>query len=136
MDIAQEKMVQNMQYMNPKELIAELYKVFDKCFHIYMQEKEVRQTLSKNNIIQEELVDVLAQNRNIATNIIEAINIWLENTVLFQENINKKYRCHKKNIDPSLFVDLYIPKPKPHPYPRNKFHPSLYKYGFVRTSCF
>lgn len=108
MDIAQEKMVQNMQYMNPKELIVELYKVFDKCFHIYMQEKEVRQTLSKNNIIQEELVDVLAQNRNIATNIIEATNIWLENTVLFQENINKKYKCHKKNIDPLLFVDLYI----------------------------
>ena len=108
-DSLQRKMVNFIERYNSKMVAVELYKAFDKCFRLYMKEKDDRKRLTNQNTVVAEVSDVYENNRYIAMSIIAASNIWLENCVLLQKSLDKKYEATTNDvIDPILVVDLYI----------------------------
>lgn len=64
--------------------------------------------MEENNIYNEELINLLGNNRNIALNIISSVNLWLENCMLFQDNLDLEYSLNFSNIDKNLLIDMYI----------------------------
>lgn len=104
----QEKMVYCISTQNSKMIVGEIYKVFDKCFHFYLEEKADRRKIVELNIADAEINAIYESNKAIAMNIIAASNVWLENCVLLQSNLDKQYETNVSDIDPLLMVDLYI----------------------------
>lgn len=62
------------------------------------------------NIDDESVVCVFENNKNIEQNIIDACNIWIENCVLYQHDLDIKNLNVKKVfvMDYSLIIDLYL----------------------------
>lgn len=60
--------------------------------------------------IQNEMVDALTINRNIERDIIDACNIWIENCVLYQHDLDIKNLNVKKEfvMDYALIIDMYL----------------------------
>ncbi len=102
----QKKMIERIQKQGTTNTIIDLYKILDECYYFYLKEKEIRSELAKLNISGESITDILEQNRNIVCNIIDAINIWIENSVLFQQQFDRSYK--ETNLDYELLIDMYI----------------------------
>ena len=98
-DLLQRKMVNYIEKYNSKIVATEISKAFDKCFRLYMKEKDERKSLADQNIVDSEVRDVYESNRNIAMNIIASSNIWLENSVLLQKAFDKE---HVQNTDDAI----------------------------------
>lgn len=90
METYQDKILEYIKNQDSEMIVVEIYKIFQKCFTFYIKEKKDRQKIVSQKIMNEELLDIYAHNRNIAMNIITACNIWLENCVLLQEKPLKK----------------------------------------------
>ena len=103
----QEKMVKQLQGDRASYLIKDLYKILDEAFHFYIRQKEARKKLSELNIQAGSILDVFEENRNKSCNVIDAVNLWIENAVLLDNNLGE---CKEKsfNVNNELFVEMYI----------------------------
>ncbi|BDR84446.1 hypothetical protein [Clostridium tetani] len=104
----QVKMLERIRLENSQNIIKNLYKILDECHHFYMRQKEARANMIQLNINGEAITDVFEQNRNISRNIIDAINIWIENSVLKQGKSDVKYDNSNFDLDYELLIDMYI----------------------------
>lgn len=106
----QEKMVSRLKSESTYGMLLKLYFIFDEVHSIYLAEKELRTNLAKNNIDNETVLDALVSNRNIERDIIDACNIWIENCVLYQHDLDiKNLRVEEEFVmDYSLIIDMYL----------------------------
>ncbi len=106
----QEEMFSRLKSESTYGLLLKLYFIFDEVHSIYLTEKEIRTNLVKNNVDNETVVDVLISNRNIQRDIIDACNIWIENCVLHQHDLDiKNLNINEKFVmDFSLIIDMYL----------------------------
>ena len=100
-------MVLQLQGETACYLLKDLYKILDEAFHFYIRQKEARKKLSELNIQDESILDVFEENRNKSCNVIDAVNLWIENAVLLNNNLGD---CEDKSFDVNneLFVEMYI----------------------------
>lgn len=103
----QNKFVKNLQTINPKNTIKDLYKILDEVWRFYSSQKEARYELSKLRT-SASIGKTFASNRNIARNIIDAVNLWLENCVLYQDTLSVPYDSESFELNYELFIELYI----------------------------
>lgn len=106
----QKEMVQRFKTESTYGLLLKLYFIYDEVHSLYLKEKEARLKLVDMNIDETELNELFIKNRNIQRNIIDASNIWIENCVLFQHDLNiKELEVEKEFVmDYGLIVDLYL----------------------------
>lgn len=100
------KFLKKLKDENPQKISKDLYKILDSVWDFYIKQKEARSELSKLKINDDSAVSTFSTNRNMALNVIDAINLWIENCVLYQDNIEKPYSDDEVNKE--LFVELYI----------------------------
>ena len=103
----QEKMVRQLKGDNAYCLLKDLYKILDEAFHFYLRQKEARKKLTELNVQDSSILDVFEDNRNKSCNVIDAVNLWIENAVLLENNLCD---CKDKsfNVNYELFVEMYI----------------------------
>ncbi len=89
------------------ELLTDLFKIHDECFHFYKNQKEARKKLKEMNLSNGSAFDQFEVNRNIAKNIIDSTNVWIENSVLYQEVFSDGKR-KEFNFDNKLLLDIYL----------------------------
>lgn len=106
----QEEMVSRLKLESTYGVLLKLYFIFDEVHSMYLTEKEIRADLVKKNIDSNEVVDVLIINRNIERDIIDACNIWIENCVLYQHDLDVKSLNVKEEfiMDYSLIIDMHL----------------------------
>lgn len=106
----QNEMVTRLKTEDTYGILLKLYFIFDEVHSIYLKEKEARTKLVETNIDSEAIVDLFENNKNIERNIIDACNIWIENCVLYQHDLEvKKLNVQKEFVmDYSLIIDLYL----------------------------
>lgn len=96
--------LQRFENHNVKEDIKALYKILDEVYRLYYSQKMARQKLSEQNVHDEQF----EQSRNIAINIIDATNLWIENCLLYQDRLGEKYDAESFDLDYDLLVTMYI----------------------------
>lgn len=103
----QEKMVTQLKGEKACCLLKDLYKILDEAFHFYLKQKEARKKLIELNVQDSTIMDVFEDNRNKSCNVIDAVNLWIENAVLLEDNLGD---CNDKsfNVNYELFVEMYI----------------------------
>lgn len=103
-------MVSRLKSESTYGMLLKLYFIFDEVHSIYLIEKEIRADLVEKNIDNDTVVDTLVSNRNIERDIIDACNIWIENCVLYQHNLDIKNVDIKEEfvLDDSLIIDMYL----------------------------
>ena len=106
----QKEMVSRLKSESTYGLLLKLYFIFDEVHSIYLTEKEIRADLVKNNIDNETVIDAFVSNRNIQRDIIDACNIWIENCVLYQHDLDIKNLNIKEEfvMEFSLIIDMYL----------------------------
>ena len=104
----QSQFVNWLKSENPYAVIKDLYKVLDECFNFYIKQKAARKKLVELNVSDDSIVEVFIRNRNMAQSVIDSVNLWMENCLLFQEAIEKPYDNESFEINQELFIDLYI----------------------------
>ena len=92
---------------NTNQVIKDLYQIFDKCFGFYIAEKEARKRLVELNIA-DDILDAFTCNRNMAVNVLNSVNLWLENTVLYQNEADPTQVSEDSTTNCELFVKLYL----------------------------
>lgn len=107
-DLLQNNIVDSIKKSNPELIIKELYKIFDECFHRYSKEKEARGQLIDLPFRNDELEESLSENANIARNIIDSVNLWIENALLFQDNLDNEYDNISFELNQELLIDMYV----------------------------
>ena len=60
-------------------------------YHFYYRQKEARSKIVEAGINSGEIIDVFSENRNMARNVIDSVNLWLENSLLFQDRLTDAY---------------------------------------------
>lgn len=104
----QQELLDWLNTENSNLVIKSLYLIFDKCFKYYLSQKADRQRLVTLNIHDNDIVDSFSINRNMALNVIDSINLWLENALLYQNNVDELLTAKSTPIDQKLFIQLYI----------------------------
>lgn len=104
----QSKLTNYMKSSNTCVLIKDLYKILDEAYHFYYRQKEARNELVKLNIQDGGITDTFEENRNKSRNVIDSVNLWLENCLIFQENVDKTYDSTSFELNQELFVEMYI----------------------------
>ena len=90
------------------ETIKSLYDIFDKCFALYIEEKKIRLQMVKQNIRYEDILNQYSYNRNIAINVMNSVNLWLENAVLHQKSAKYTETSESHLYYDQLFIKLYL----------------------------
>lgn len=103
----QDKFVERLKTDNPKNFVKDLYKIFDEVWHFYFRQKEARHELGKFRS-NASIEDTFAVNRNMARNVIDAVNLWLENCILYQDTLSNPFDGKSSEVDQELFVELCI----------------------------
>ena len=102
----QDDLIEWEKSKNAKNVIIDLYTIFDKCFRFYIDQKKDRIEFVKCNVNPSETYEL---NRNMSLNVISAVNLWLDNSLLFQNNdTNYITPSDPPKINNELFIDLYI----------------------------
>lgn len=106
----QNEMIERIKNENTYGLLFKLYFIFDEVHSIYLKEKEARLRLVTLNIDGAENLTTFISNRNIERNIIDACNIWIENCVLYQHDMDiSKIDTSKEFVmDFNLIIDMYL----------------------------
>ncbi|WP_166429846.1 hypothetical protein [Lacrimispora aerotolerans] len=106
----QKEMVARLNVESTYGLLLKLYFMFDEVHSLYLTEKEIRAELVEQNINDEAVVEAFTVNRNIERDIIDACNIWIENCVLYQHDLDIRKLNVKKEfvMDYSLIIDMYL----------------------------
>lgn len=87
----QAEMTNEFKNNNPEKSIKDLYKILDEVYHFYYRQKEARSKIVEAGINSGEIIDVFSENRNMARNVIDSVNLWLENSLLFQDRLTDAY---------------------------------------------
>ncbi|MBE6061890.1 MAG: hypothetical protein E7215_17265 [Clostridium sulfidigenes] len=103
----QSQMTDYMKGNNVCYLIKDLYKILDEVFHFYIRQKEARNEMCKINLQNTDVVEVFEDNRNKACNVIDSVNLWLENCLLYQDRA-ENLRETTFDMNNELFVEMYI----------------------------
>lgn len=93
---------------NPERTIKDLYKILDEVYHFYFQQKEARSKLVEAGINNGEIINVFSENRNMARNVIDSVNLWIENCLLFQDKIADEYDKSNFELNQELCIKMYI----------------------------
>lgn len=106
----QSEMIDRIQRENSYDMFMKLYYIFDEVHAFYLDEKEARAELSKINVHSQSAFDIFEENRNIMRNIIDACNIWIENCVLYQHDIDTMSKAKDRgfSMDIDLMIDLFL----------------------------
>lgn len=104
----QEKLTHWMKNNSPTFVVKCLLNIFNQCFNLYMSQRAVREKMVDMNISDGDTADLLGSNRNIALDIINSTNLWLENSLLFQNEIKEHYCGKTSTIEVELCIDLYM----------------------------
>lgn len=106
----QKEMVLRLKSESTYGMLLKLYFIFDEVHSIYLTEKEIRTDLVEKNVDDGTVIDTLVSNRNIERDIIDACNIWIENCVLYQHDLDIKSLNVKEEfvMDYSLIIDMYL----------------------------
>ena len=106
----QNQMVERLKTENTYGILLKLYFIFDEVHSVYLKEKEARTKLVEVNIDSENVIEVFENNKNIERNIIDACNIWIENCLLYQHDLDIKQLNVKKEfvMDYTLIIDMYL----------------------------
>lgn len=104
----QDEMTIDLKRNNPEGSIKDLYKILDEVYHFYRRQKEARSKMREAGVDRGDTFEVFSENRNMARNIIDAVNLWIENSLLFQENLEKEYDKKSFNLNQELCVKMYI----------------------------
>ena len=104
----QTRMVEWLKATNPNGVVKDLYKIMDECFHFYIAQRKARAKLSELGVNSGDIDETFEHNRNMARYVIDAVNLWLENCLLYQNSIDKPYDCESFDVDNDLIIDLYI----------------------------
>lgn len=107
-DRLQLDLVNWLKSTNPNGVIKDLYKILDECFRFYLNQKKARKKLTELRVNNGDIVETFERNRNMSRNVIDAVNLWLENCLLYQDSIEKPYDCEAFDVNYNLFIDLYI----------------------------
>ncbi len=104
----QKKMTERIKSESTYGMLLKLYYIFGEVHSFYLQEKGQRSKLVKENITLND--DQLEKNRNIQRSIIDACNIWIENCVLLQHDLQLSDIDIKKEfvMDIDLLIDMYL----------------------------
>jgi hypothetical protein len=103
----QKKMISRLKSEDSITVIKDLYKILDECHHFYIRQKKARQKMVEQNV-SAPIGDTFESNRNISRNIIDATNIWLENSVIFQNVKEETINDSSFELNQELLVELYI----------------------------
>ena len=106
-DHLQNRFISQMKKEGSSLFISKLYSIFDWCFQTYISEKDDRKTLVTLNIEGSCLNETLEENKIISLDIINAINLWLENALLFQSSTESFYN-NSPSVENELVIDLYM----------------------------
>ena len=93
---------------NTNQVIKDLYQVFDKCFGLYVAEKKTRKKFVELNISDDGILNAFNCNRNMALDVLNSVNLWIENAVLYQNEANPAQINKDSTVDSALFVRLYL----------------------------
>lgn len=106
----QDKLYNRIKSENTYGLLLKLYYIFDEVHSIYLTEKSARTKLVELNIDDQSIVEEFGINRNIERDIIDATNIWIENCILLQHDVDISSINIKKEfvLDTDLLIDLYL----------------------------
>ena len=107
-DKLQMQMVDRLKTENPNSVVKDLYKILDESFHFYIKQKKARAKLIELGINSGDIGETFERNRDMVRNVIDAVNLWLENCLLYQDSIDKPYNSETFDVDYNLFIDLYI----------------------------
>lgn len=106
----QNEMVNRIQNANSYDMFMKLYYIFDEVHAFYLGEKEARAKLLELNINNSSVLSTFEENRNIVRNIIDACNIWIENCILYQHDIDTMSQARDRgfSMDIDLMIDMYL----------------------------
>ena len=106
----QNEMVNRIQNANSYDIFMKLYYIFDEVHAFYLGEKEARAKLLELNINNSSVLSTFEENRNIVRNIIDACNIWIENCILYQHDIDTMSQARDRgfSMDIDLMIDMYL----------------------------
>ena len=106
----QERILYRLKNENSYDMLMKLYYIFDEVHSFYLKEKESRVKLSELNIDKPNVIDTFIENRDIMRNIIDACNIWIENAILYQHNVDTMAESKDRgfSMDIDLLLDLYL----------------------------
>lgn len=106
----QERILYRLKNENSYDMLMKLYYIFDEVHSFYLKEKKSRVKLSELNIDKPNVIDTFIENRDIMRNIIDACNIWIENAILYQHNVDTMAEAKDRgfSMDIDLLLDLYL----------------------------
>ena len=106
----QNEMVNRIQNANSYDMFMKLYYIFDEVHAFYLGEKEARVKLLELNLNNSSVLSTFEENRNIVRNIIDACNIWIENCILYQHDIDTMSQARDRgfSMDIDLMIDMYL----------------------------
>lgn len=106
----QEKLTNRILKENTYDSLLKLLWIFDEIHSRYLKEKEARVKISQKRFFNEELTSIFAENRNVMRYVIDACNVWIENCVLLQHDVDIKSIDIKKMfvLDRALLSDLLL----------------------------
>ena len=104
----QAEMTNEFKNNNPEKSIKDLYKILDEIYHFYFRQKEARSQMVEAGINSGELIDVFSENRNMARNVIDSVNLWIENCLLFQDRLTNAYDKDSFELNEELCIKMYI----------------------------
>ena len=106
----QERILYRLKNENSYDMLMKLYYIFDEVHSFYLKEKESRVKLSELNIDKPNVIDTFIENRDIMRNTIDACNIWIENAILYQHNVDTMAEAKDRGLsmDIDLLLDLYL----------------------------
>lgn len=86
----QEKLTNRILKENTYDSLLKLLWIFDEIHSRYLKEKETRFKISQKRFFNGELTSIFAENRNVMRYVIDACNVWIENCVLLQHDVDIK----------------------------------------------
>lgn len=104
----QVEMTNVLENTNPEETIKDLYKILDEVYRFYTCQKEARSRMVEAGVNNCEIIDVFSRNRNMAMNVIDSVNLWIENCLLFQDRISDEYDKKQFELNQELCIRMYI----------------------------
>lgn len=101
----QDEMIEDLKTRNKEDSIRDLYKILDEVYCFYIKQRKTRLQMQELGI---DLENEFIEYRNMAKNIIDSANLWIENSLLFQENLKKGCNWKRLKLNQELCVKMYI----------------------------
>ena len=108
LDRIQDNLVSEINNGNSLRMTIELCKIYDKNFKHYIWDKEDREKLVDKKVTDTKVQEIYGINRNIALDILYGLNIWIENGILLQHDLEEKYIVDPVEINPEICLYVYM----------------------------